>query len=50
MACLAADPKAAPLLNAVQLPKPVASDHQHDYQPLQQLQLQQLVDPADLSG
>jgi phosphonate transport system substrate-binding protein len=47
---LAADPKAAPLLNAVQLPKPVASDHQHDYQPLQQLQLQQLVDPADLSG
>ena len=47
---LAADPKAAPLLNAVQLPKPVASDHQRDYQPLQQLQLQQLVDPADPSG
>jgi phosphonate transport system substrate-binding protein len=47
---LAADPKAAPLLNAVQLPQPVASDHQRDYQPLQQLQLQQLVDPADPSG
>lgn len=47
---LAANPKAVPLLNAVQLPKPVASDHQRDYQPLQQLQLQQLVDPADPSG
>lgn len=47
---LGADPEAAPLLNAVQLPRPVASSHQRDYQPLQRLQLQQLVDPTDPSG
>ena len=47
---LGRDPKAAPLLHAVQMPKPVESNQLRDYQPLEALQLQRLVDATDPSG
>lgn len=40
---LAADPAGAPLLAAVQLPRPVAADYARDYAPLEKLKLERYV-------